>query len=177
VRRISRTCSASLEARSYAARAVLSCAEMLNCTTAVSGFASNFPSAPTYTVFGSAFDPRSWPRAVAATQSTVTKTSCLTLIATPFGPWTRSRKPGLCSGSGASEPDTFRTFQVLSRTRVFPVAEALVDTGVLADSSPTGPAKNFSFRPRPVFYGVSFPPATFHIQLVSAPTDDLLERF
>src|SRR6266849_3326514 len=60
-RKICRTCSVDLEAWSYASREVASWVEMLNCMRAVSGFASNFPSAPTKTVFGCAVRVgRSW---------------------------------------------------------------------------------------------------------------------
>src|SRR5689334_4174857 len=54
LRRIVLICSASCDARLYAARGDESCAEILNVTSAVSGADSNLPSALTYTVFACA---------------------------------------------------------------------------------------------------------------------------
>src|SRR5664279_2216869 len=62
VRRSWRTCSAALVARALAACKLSSWTEMLNCTTAVSGSASNFPSAPTQTVLGVGIEVPSWAR-------------------------------------------------------------------------------------------------------------------
>jgi hypothetical protein len=68
--------------------------------------------------------------------------------------------------------------QVLSTCEIdFLVTYPFLGGGdVLAGSSPAGHPKNFSFCPQPILFRVSFPAGAFHVQLVGAPSDGLLDR-